>query len=161
VELKDMVLPKKLVLTLVDDEDQPHSLTLGIINANVLAAIQRKYGVLLTDPAKGPTELSGLGVFLSKLDSIEDLRFITWQLLQRHHPELTEDQVGTFITLANFQQVFQAVLQMLTTSLPNFSEEKKKEMVLGLQKEMAKAGTGIPSSPASSETSTGPLTTSA
>jgi hypothetical protein len=104
------------------------------LNLNAQAAVEEKYGITLIGETDGRV---GLDVFLSEmLPKTSTLRFISWQLLRKHHRDLEEEDVGYLISPDNQGQVLHAVMLAIANSLP-ISDDKKKEVEIAMGEALA------------------------
>lgn len=114
-------IPQDTKITLADGNEYAFS----ALNLNAQAAVEDKYGITLIGESDGRV---GLDVFLSEyLPRTTVLRFLAWQLLRKHHRDLSEEDVGYLISPENQSHVLRAIMLSIANSLP-IPDEKKKEV---------------------------------
>jgi hypothetical protein len=101
--------PRATSIVLADGVERKILLTL-----NALADLEDKYGSV--DAA---FDLLNKG-------NIKALRFVLWASLQEHHPDLTEQQVGSLVDLKFMTELINTIGAAAQNDLP--SEEQMKEM---------------------------------
>lgn len=129
--------------------------TLGLADLNVTPQLETKFGINLMEqappeafdedgkliPSDDPALMSGLGKLMWNLKrGTSSFRFVLWTLLQANHPGITEQKVGSLLTLAIIDRVSSAILTTLINSLPPLPDETKNE--LALLTEALNSGTG-------------------
>ena len=135
-DLQDF-LPQPTQVKLADGK----SYTFSELHLNAQSAIQKRFGIKLMSEqlkkderggvVKGldgkPLNISGVELLFDMCrDDPDTLQFVAWQLMLKHHRNLTEEDVGYLITLANFVTVLTTIIGSVLNSLP-IPDEKKKE----------------------------------
>ena len=93
------------------------------LSLNGLIKIEERYGFDSIEEAFDVTKL--------ELHKPRNLRFLLATVLQEAHPDLTEEQTGSIITVAALPEASTAVVWALAAGLPEGKEEPTEEAKAG------------------------------